>query len=71
MLVTAVARAAAEEDEADPVVETYLAFVEHQMQAHPEHIRPLTPDEVRGLDSLLANVVVDRNEDLGDDFTLP
>ena len=71
MLVTSVARAPGAEDEPDPVVEAYLAFVEQQMRAHPEHVRPFTPDDVRGLDRLLAKVVVDRNEDLGDDFTLP
>jgi antitoxin PrlF len=71
MLVTAAARATREPAETDPVLEAYLAFVEQQMVNHPERIRPLTTDDVRGLDTLLADVVVDRDEELADDFELP
>lgn len=71
MLVTATERASREQAQADPVLEAYLAFVEQQMVNHPEHIRPLTSDDVRGLDTLLADVVVDRDEELADDFELP
>lgn len=70
MLVSA-ASPAAGETEADPVLEAYLAFTENQMRRHQEHIRPFTTEDIRGLDVLLANVVVDRDEDLGDDFELP
>jgi antitoxin PrlF len=71
MLVTAAARATREPAETDPVLEAYLAFVEQQMVNHPERIRPLTTDDVRGLDTLLADVVVDRDEEPADDFELP
>jgi antitoxin PrlF len=71
MLVTTTAAASGEKADADPLLEAYLAFMEDQMRAHPEHIRPLTAEDIRGLDALLANVVVDRNEDLGQDFELP
>jgi antitoxin PrlF len=70
MLVTAT-RASREQTETDPVLEAYLAFAEQQMLNHPEHIRPLTTEDVRGLDTLLADVVVDRDEELADDFELP
>jgi len=71
MLVTATARATREPAETDPGLDAYLAFVEQQMVNHPERIRPLTTDDVRGLDTLLADVVVDRDEELADDFGLP
>ncbi len=71
MLVTAAARPGGEQAETDPVLEAYLAFVEQQMLNHPEYIRPLTTEDVRGLDTLLADVVVDRDEELPDDFELP
>jgi hypothetical protein len=71
MLVTAAARPGGEQAETDPVLEAYLAFVEQQMLNHPESIRPLTTEDVRGLDTLLADVAVDRDEELADDFELP
>ena len=71
MLVTAAARATREQAETDPVLEAYLAFVEQQMVNRPESIRSLTTEDVRGLDTLLADIVVDRDEQLPDDFELP
>lgn len=71
MLVTARAPASRKPVEADPVLEAYLAFVEQQMLQHPEYIRPVTTEDVRGLDTLLANVVVSSDEELPDDFQLP
>lgn len=56
---------------ADPVLEAYLAFVEQQMIDRPGSSRPLTSEDVRGLDTLLVDVVVDRDEQLPDDFVLP
>jgi len=52
-------------------LEAYLALAEDQVKGRPERIRPLTMEDVRGLGTLLANVVIDRNEDLGNDFELP
>jgi antitoxin PrlF len=71
MLVTAAARPGGEQAETDPVLEGYLAFVEQQMLNRPECIRPLTTEAVRGLDTLLADVAMDRDEELADDFGLP
>jgi hypothetical protein len=69
MLVTATNPASAA-DEQDPVLTAYLAFLDNQMKARPDLIRPLTGAHVAGLDQLLAGVVVNRDEDLGD-FELP
>jgi antitoxin PrlF len=71
MLVTAKTPASREPADADPVLEAYLAFLEQQMVSRPESIRPLTTEDVRGLERLLADVVIDRDEELPDDFELP
>lgn len=41
------------------------------MRRHPELIRPLTAADIRGLDELLAGVVVNPDESLHETFTLP
>lgn len=69
MLVTATKRGDLA-DEHDPVLAAYLAFLEDQMKTGPKMIRSLTRADVTGLDQLLAGVVVNRDEDLGD-FELP
>lgn len=61
---------AAEPTEDDPIVGSFLAFLEQEIRAHPEMITPLSAADTQGLDELLDGIVVDRNEDLGD-FTLP
>jgi antitoxin PrlF len=71
MLVTAQAPARRRPNETDQVLEAYLAFVERQMTDRPASIRPLTTEDVRGLNALLADVVVGRDEELPDDFELP
>ena len=71
MLVTAKEPASRAPAETDPVLEAYLAFVEQQMTDRPQSIRPVTTEDVRGLDALLADVVVGRDEELADDFELP
>ncbi|HEX9727903.1 MAG TPA: hypothetical protein VGA37_05320 [Gemmatimonadales bacterium] len=71
MLVTARGPTSRKPAETDPVLEAYLAFVEQEMISRPESIRPLTTADVRGLDTLLADVVVARAEELADDFELP
>lgn len=54
----------------DPVLAAYLAFVEREMAAHPEHIRPLSADLLSRARALVADVEVDLDEDLGDDVTI-
>jgi len=57
--------------EGDPVLDAYLSFLETHLAAHPEEIRPMTAADVRGLDQLLAGVVVDRDEEIPEEFELP
>lgn len=61
---------AVEPTEEDPVVGTFLAFLEQEMRAQPGTITPFSVADIQGLDELLDGVVVNRDEDLGD-FTLP
>jgi len=51
------------------VLESFLAFMDREMQTHPERIVPFAARDIEGLDELLADVNVDPEEDLGD-FTL-
>lgn len=65
-------RSQGEEDaEEDPVLCAYLAFLEDQMAANPELLRPLTEGDVTGLDDLLAGVEYDKEETLDEEFELP
>jgi antitoxin PrlF len=59
------------DDEDDPVLLAYLAFLEQQMVAHPELIRPLDMDLLAKMDALLGDIHVDLTEDLGPDAQLP
>ncbi|HYJ78888.1 MAG TPA: type II toxin-antitoxin system PrlF family antitoxin [Longimicrobiaceae bacterium] len=70
VLISADATVADDSDQDDPVVGAYLAFLDQEMQRRPDRISPLTHGDVAGLDSLLADVELSRDEDLGD-FTLP
>jgi hypothetical protein len=55
----------------DPVFGAFLAFVEAQMVANPDLIRPFTTDDVAGLDELLEGVEYDKEEVLDEEFELP
>lgn len=57
-------------EEADPLLGAFLAFIEAELASHPERVRPVTGDHVRGLARLLDGVQVQRDEDLGD-YRLP
>jgi hypothetical protein len=59
----------APEDEEDPVVGAYLAFLDQEMRRSPDRLTPLTHTDVAGLDELLSGVEANRDEDLGD-FTV-
>lgn len=71
LLVTSTepATTAGDEDE-DPVVLAYLAFLEEQMARHPELIQPMDALLARA-DGLVGHVDVDLDEDLGEDAYLP
>ena len=67
MLVTAEAM---DEPAADPVIASFLAFLSQDMLARPESIRALDEDLWKKIDSLVEGIVVDENEDLGDEDLL-
>lgn len=50
----------------DPVLGAFLAFLEREMQAHPEDIRALSPESLARAEALVGHLVVDPEEDLGD-----
>lgn len=70
MLVTS-AEPAAESvtGEEDPVVLAYLAFLEEQMERHPELIQP-RDDVLARSEDLVGHIEVDVEEDLGEDAYL-
>ena len=70
MLVTA-AGSRPTADEEDPVLTAYLAFVETQMAAHPERLRPITKADRQAVDALVGQVDVNLEEELPEDFHLP
>lgn len=64
-------RAQGENESQDPVLGAYLAFLEEQMAHHPELLRPLTNEDVAGLDELLDGVEYEKEEALDEGFELP
>ena len=69
MLVQAAVETA--KDEADPVFDAFLGFLERQMELRPELIGRVTRAERREADEILRGVPSDPHADLGDDFGLP
>ena len=60
------------EDEDDPVLLAFLAFLDESMCDHPELLKPLTVADIAGLDELLEGIEVDLDAPLGDnDYCLP
>ncbi|HET7462088.1 MAG TPA: type II toxin-antitoxin system PrlF family antitoxin [Longimicrobium sp.] len=61
-----------DEDDDDPILAAWLAFLERGMEEQPELIRPFTAAEFAGLDELLEGVEADLGAHLGDDdYVLP
>ncbi|WP_246154295.1 type II toxin-antitoxin system PrlF family antitoxin [Methylobacterium oryzihabitans] len=56
--------------ELDHVVLAYLSFLERDMRAHPDRLRPLTEADLSRLDALTAGVAVHDDETIPDDVTL-
>lgn len=53
--------------DADPVLGQFLAFLEADMTAHPERLRPVGADLVERINALVAGVDINLNEPLPDD----
>jgi antitoxin PrlF len=58
------------EIERDPVVSAYLAFLEGDMLAHPDHIAPIGEDELARLRRLTEGVQTSDEDIIPDDTTL-
>ena len=56
--------------ETDPVAMSYLAFLERDMRAHPERLRPFTEADISRLRTLLEKVRVSDDDIIPDDVTL-
>lgn len=54
----------------DPVLAAFLAFLHKDMLAHPENLIPLDEERSRRIAELVKGVVVDENEDLGEESLL-
>jgi prlF antitoxin for toxin YhaV_toxin len=54
-------------DEEDPVISAFLSFMAKDM---PRHITELKPELLERMDALVGHIVVDANEDLGEDSLL-
>lgn len=72
MLVTAETKSPEKTDpvETDPVLASFLAFLAKDMEDHPETIKPLSAARMRRIAELTKGVVVDLDEDLGDEELL-
>jgi len=71
LLVTTASPPGESDEDSDPVLGSFLAFLEGQMRDQPQRIRSLTAADAADLDVLLDGVVVSRDESLDDDFELP
>ena len=61
-----------DDDDQDPVLWAFLAFLEKSMRDHPELVTPLTAADIAGLDEILEGIEVDLDAPLGDDdYCLP
>ena len=58
------------EDELDPLLATFLDFLEKDMTAFPSHITELTEETMQRLNKVTKDVVVCDDEDIPDDITL-
>jgi hypothetical protein len=67
MLVVADHDAKPNRREHDPVMEAFLSFLAADIISSPQRIKPLDPDLVKEIDSLIGNIAVDPDEDLGDE----
>ena len=66
LLVTADAR----EQEADPVMEAFLAFLAEDISTSPAQVRPLDPEVINRVTRLTEGVAVDARAPLEDEVDL-
>jgi len=52
------------EEEEDPIVETFLAFIEQDMGASPQNIRAITSKELVEIEELIDGVEVHEDEEI-------
>jgi antitoxin PrlF len=58
------------QEPADPVLDAFLDLLARDMEQHPERIKPLDEAMMRRAEELTEGMVVDPNEDLGDEDLL-
>ncbi|SOC56912.1 antitoxin PrlF [Chromohalobacter canadensis] len=58
---------ASNEPSQDPVVASFLAFLERDLQAHPENIHPVTAGTLAEAERLTSGIEVDLDEALPED----
>ena len=58
---------ARDESSQDPVMASFLAFLERDLQEHPENIRPVTASTFAEAERLTAGIEVDLDEELPED----
>jgi antitoxin PrlF len=56
--------------ERDPVIAAYLSFIERDLHAHPERLRPILETDVIRLSALTAKVKASDSDTIPDDVTL-
>ncbi len=69
LLITA-APTKARKPEPDPILESFLAFLDKNMSAHPEKIKPLGTPTAKRIKRLTKGVKTKFNEDLCDEAIL-
>ncbi|HKP77278.1 MAG TPA: type II toxin-antitoxin system PrlF family antitoxin [Longimicrobiaceae bacterium] len=60
----AVIRRAGDEEEADPVLGSFLDFIERQIDQHPERLQPMTAELRDRMRRVSEGVVVDLDEEI-------
>lgn len=56
-----------EEAETDPVIKSFLAFLERDMQANPAALHPVTTEWLHRMEALVEGVEIDLDAPLSDD----
>lgn len=59
-----------QDQQEDPMVTAFLAFIEHDATAHPERIFPLSSSKIAQAVELTRNVTVSDDDVIPDDITI-
>lgn len=57
----------ADQDEADPVLASFLSFLANDIQANPQQLKAATPKLVSRIQNLVGGIEVDLDAPLGDE----